>query len=265
MHRFSCYVDVERFLGQPVKDLAQFLCCLPQEVRHDTIVLIADFFKHINHQRDFFRFEKSREREIFFERLPLNERDTEILWELILSFFKRHAENASGKPIPQDDLIALRKGRLFEEILYRIGPVRREKVELVCMHCQPMVDRKKLPILCQDKDLSSKNIDLAFWGRDYVEAYECKSNVSFFLRMAMGHGEKAKKVRDKLRYLNALALTLEKYFGHVEVVLASFTTDRDYERFLKELQRWVFPCGKKLLFKIKTIDEILNEVTPCLP
>ncbi len=262
MNRFSCYVDVERFLGEPVKELAQFLCCLRRGKRSEAILSVANFLKKVNKVGDFYQFKNSPEKTKFMEELPLPKEDREILWKLISRFFLKHCENSSGIEIPQNDLISLRKGRLFEEIIYRIGPAKRWKVDLVSMHCQPMINGRKADIKCGDKIISGKNLDVVFWGKNYVEGYECKSNVAFFIQLGMGHGERAKKIRDKVRYLNQLAIFLKRHFRETEITLASFAPDRNYEKFIPVIKEWISKCGDedKIHFKIKTIEDILKEV-----
>jgi len=150
---FSCFVEVERFLGEPVKELVQFLFCLSKRDSVEVITKIATFFQFVDHVRDFYRFKHERKGE-FLSSLPLNREEKEELWRLLKNFFLRHSENSSGKPIPQDDLVALRKGRLFEELVFHLGPLKKEKVELVSMHCKPMLNRKVLEIKCGSKPLS---------------------------------------------------------------------------------------------------------------
>ncbi|WP_457568008.1 hypothetical protein [Desulfurobacterium sp.] len=261
MKRFSCYVDVERFLGEPVKELAQFLCCLRRGKRFEVILSVAEFLKKVNKTGDFYQFKNSGEKTKFMEKLPLSDEEKKVLWKLISRFFLKHCENSSGIEIPQNDLISLRKGRLFEEIIYRIGPARKWKVDLVSMHCQPMLNGKKVEIKCRERTISGKNLDVVFWGKHYIEGYECKSNVAFFIQLGTGHNERARKIRDKIRYLNQLAAFLKKNFREVEITLASFAPDRNYEKFIPVIKEWISQCGdERLHFKIKTIEDILKEV-----
>lgn len=254
---FSCYVDIERFLGEPVKELVHFLVCLKEE-KIPVIIRIAKFFQYVNRVEEFYAFKKEKDK--FLSYFPLSESEKEELWKLVENFFLKHSENSSGKPIPQDDLVGLRKGRLFEELVYHLGPVEREKVELLSMHCQPMLNRERIEIFCGKKELSNKNIDVVFWGKHYVEGYECKGNVEFFLKLGFGRGEKARKVREKVLYLNQLAKTLKKHF-ETKIYLASFAPKIDVEWCRKTALEWVKECGApKLDFEIITISDFLNSV-----
>ncbi|WP_456435627.1 hypothetical protein [Thermovibrio ammonificans] len=258
MALFSCYVDVERFLGEPVKELVHFLVCLRRRERFPVIVQIARFFQEVEHVSQFYNFRRERKEE-FLSSLPVSTAEKRILWHLLENFFLKHSENSSGKEIPQDDLIALRKGRLFEELVYHLGPVNREKVELTSMHCQPMVNRKKLQIRCRSKVLSGKNLDVVFWGRGYVEGYECKGNVQFFLELGLGRGEKARKVREKVQYLNQLALALKNRFSEVHIYLASFAPDIDMDRCRELSLRYASECGKgELHLELITIEDFIS-------
>jgi len=254
---FSCYVDIERFLGEPVKELVHFLICLGNN-KIPVITQVAKFFQHVNKVEEFYPFRKRKEE--FLSLLPLKGNEKEKLWELIENFFLKHSENSSGKPIPQDDLVGLRKGRLFEELVYHLGPIRKEKVELLSMHCQPMLNRERIKISCGKKNLSHKNVDVVFWGKRYVEGYECKGNVEFFLKLGFGKGEKARKVREKVLYLNQLAYTLKKYF-EAKIYLASFAPEIDVDWCRKTALEWVGECGApKLDFEIITISNFLHSI-----
>ncbi len=258
MALFSCYVDIERFLGEPVKELAQFLCCLRRGKRAAVIRSVAELLKEADSIGEFKRIERKRA-ESFFPFIEKGERD--VLWKLIKRFYLKPSENSSGRRIPQNELIALRKGRLFEEIVFRLGPVRKWKVDLVSMHCQPMVNRERLRVRCGERDLSGKNVDVVFWGRDYVEGYECKSNLDFYVSIGMGRSEKSRKVRDKIRYLNQLARELKRHFGEVHINLASFFPGRSWERHIGTIRSWLKECGDgKVHFEFMTIDEFLNLV-----
>ena len=260
MALFSCYVDIERFLGEPVKELVHFLICLRRKERIPVITQIAKFFQYVDHIGQFHQFRREKKEE-FLNSLPISFAEKRILWGLIENFFLRHAENSSGKPIPQDDVVSLRKGRLFEELVYHLGPINRDKVELLSMHCQPMVNRERLRIFCGKRELSGKNVDVAFWGKHYVEAYECKGNVEFFMRLAFHGGEKARKVREKILYLNQLAYELSKFF-EARIYLASFAPDIDLDWCRKTAIEWVRECGApKLDFEIITVNEFLREIT----
>ena len=260
MALFSCYVDVERFLGEPVKELVHFLICLRRKERVPVITQIARFFQKVDHVEQFYRFRKEQKGE-FFQAISLSTAEKRILWNLIEGFFLKHAENSSGKPIPQDDVIALRKGRLFEELVYHLGPIERGKVELLSMHCQPMVNRNRLRIFCGEKELSGKNVDVAFWGRHYVEAYECKGNVEFFMRLAFHGGEKARKVKEKILYLNQLAYQLSRFF-ETRIYLASFAPDIDLDWCRKTALEWVRECGApRLNFELITVNSFLEKLS----
>jgi len=255
---FSCYVDVERFLGEPVKELAQFLCCLRRGRRAKVIETLAELIKEADHIRKFKEIE-SQGKKLFYNLLP--EDEVEILWKLIVRFYLKPSENSSGKRIPQDDLIALRKGRLFEEIVFRLGPVKKWKVDLVSMHCQPMINRERIKIKCRKLELSGKNLDVVFWGKDYVEGYECKSNVAFYISLGKGHSEKARKVRDKLKYMNQLTKELRKHIREVHINLASFVPDVNWEKNLDLLRNWLADCGdSKIHFNLITIKDFLKHV-----
>jgi len=255
---FSCYVDVERFLGEPVKELALFLSCLRREDRLSVISTIARFFQEVDHLNEFYRFKKERKDE-FLSSLPIPSGERKALWHLIENFFLRQSENSSGKPIPQDDLIALRKGRLFEELVYYLGPVSKEKVELTSMHCQPMVNRKRVEIRCRNRVLSNKNLDVVFWGRGYVEGYECKGNVQFFLELGLRGGERGRKVREKVMYLNQLGRFLSFFFREVRVYLASFALDVDLKRCRELALQYVRECGRRELhFEIITVEDFIR-------
>ena len=259
MALFSCYVDVERFLGEPVKELVHFLICLRKKERFSVILQIAKFFQYVDHINQFYEFKEKRKKE-FFSSLPISNMEKEILWKLLKNFYLKHSENSSGKPIPQDDLIALRKGRLFEELVFHLGPVESEKVDLLSMHCQPIVNREKLRIYCRWRELSGKNIDVAFWGRDYVEGYECKGNVEFFIKLGLSGSEKARKVREKILYLNQLAYTLKKYF-ETRIYLASFAPEIDIDWCRKTALEWVRECGaQRLNFEIVTVLDFLKKI-----
>jgi len=258
MALFSCYVDVERFLGEPVKELARFLVCLRRKERLPVISTIARFLQSVEHLEHFHRFARERKGE-FLSSLPLSDAERQILWSLLEKFFLKHSENSSGRPIPQDDLIALRKGRLFEELVYHLGPVKRERVELTSMHCQPMVNRKRVEIKCRGRSLSNKNLDVVFWGRDYVEGYECKGNVQFFLELGLRGGEKGRKVREKVMYLNQLARFLKFVFKEVHIYLASFAPDIDIDRCRELSLRYISECGRRELhFELITVEEFVN-------
>ena len=260
MALFSCYVDIERFLGEPVKELVHFLVCLEEEERSSTIVQIARFFQHVDHIGQFYRFREEK-KEQFLKSLSISDVKKYRLWNLIENFFLRHAENSSGKPIPQDDVVSLRKGRLFEEIVYHLGPLEKGRVDLLSMHCQPMINRNRLRISCSGRELSGKNVDVAFWGRHYVEAYECKGNVEFFLKLASHGGERARKVREKVLYLNQLAFELRKYFK-TKIYLASFAPDINLEWCRKTATKWVENCGSpKLNFEIITVEDFLRKLS----
>ena len=255
---FSCYVDVERFLGEPVKELVRFLVCLRKKERIPVITQIARFFQHVDHVFQFYRFRNERKEE-FLNHLPISFSEKRILWNLLENFFLKHSENASGRPIPQDDLIALRRGRLFEELVFHLGPVEKEKVELTSMHCQPMVNRKRLPVYCRERELSGKNLDVVFWGKEYIEGYECKGNVKFFLEFGLRSGERARKVKEKVLYLNQLSKTLKKFFSDVRIYLASFAPDIDLKKCEELCNRWILECGETgLHFKIITVEEFLS-------
>jgi hypothetical protein len=255
---FSCYVDVERFLGKPVKELVLFLVCLKRRKRFAVITQIARFFQRVDRVSHFYQF-KRKQKEEFFSHLSISFTEKRILWQLLENFFLKHSENSSGKPIPQDDLIALRKGRLFEELVYHLGPVKKELVELASMHCQPMVNRKKLKVFCGHRELSGKNLDVAFWGRKYIEGYECKGNVEFFLKLGTKGGERARKVREKVQYLNQLSSTLKRHFPQVNIYLASFAPRIDLERCLELCRSWIKECGDHdLHFRIITVEEFLS-------
>ncbi|RUM89172.1 MAG: hypothetical protein DSZ25_01070 [Thermovibrio sp.] len=259
MALFSCYVDVERFLGEPVKELVHFLVCLRKKERVKVIGKVAEFFQYVDHLRQFFEFKREK-REEFLSLLPLSNPERRILWKLIENFFTKHSENSSGKPIPQDDLIALRKGRLFEELVFHLGPIEKGRVELLSMHCQPMVNRRILRVFCKDRELSGKNIDVAFWGRDYVEGYECKGNVEFFLRLGFKGGEKGRKVREKVFYLNQLSKLLKRFF-EARIYLASFAPDIDLEWCRETSLKWLRECGEdRLEFEIITVNDFLSEI-----
>ena len=261
MALFSCYVDIERFLGEPVKELVHFLICLKEEERFSVIVQIARFLQHVDHIGQFYRFREEK-KEQFLKSLSTSDAKKYRLWNLIENFFLRHAENSSGKPIPQDDVVSLRKGRLFEEIVYHLGPVERGRVDLLSMHCQPMINRNRMRIFCNGRELSGKNVDVAFWGRHYVEAYECKGNVEFFLKLAFRGGERARKVREKVLYLNQLAFELKKYFK-TKIYLASFAPDIDLDWCRKTATKWVEKCGSsKLNFEIITVEDFLQKLSP---
>jgi len=261
-NRFSCYVNIERFLGEPVKELAKFLCCFRRGKRSETTLAIAHLLKNVDTIKEFYKFRNSKEKESLMHKLPLDKNETEILWKLITRFYFKQAENSAGKTIPQNDVIAIRKGRLFEEIVYHLGPTKRWKVDLVCMHCQPMINRKKIEIYCNGKPLTGKNIDVVFWGKDYVEGYECKSNLAFFFELGKRNDERGRKIRDKIRYLNLLTKTLKQHFKEVEIILASFSPDRNFTKYIPDIKRWILKCDKeeKIHFKIKTIKDILKEM-----
>jgi hypothetical protein len=259
MALFSCYVDVERFLGESVKELVHFLICLRKKERIPVILQIAKFFQYVDHIKQFYEFKETK-RDEFFSSLPISNTEREILWKLLKNFYLKHSENSSGKPIPQDDLIALRKGRLFEELVFHLGPIKKEEVDLLSMHCQPMVNRERLKIYCRGKELSGKNIDVAFWGRNYVEGYECKGNVEFFIKLGFSGSEKAKKVREKILYLNQLAYTLKRYF-ETKIYLASFAPEIDIDWCRKTALEWVRECGApKLNFEIITVFDFLKSI-----
>ncbi len=261
MNVFSCYVDVERFLGLPVEELVRFLICLPYHRRISTIISIAEFFQYVDKVGEFIEFKKTK-KEKFLETIPLNEHGKFKLWRLLKNFFLKHSENLSGKEIPQNDLIALRKGRLFEELVFHLGPINRKVVNLMCLHCQPMVNRRKLKVFCNKKNLSGKNIDVTFWGRNYVEGYECKGNVEFFIRLGTGHSERSRKVREKILYLHLLSKELKKYFSDVNIYLASFAPKIDMDFCLQKCKSWVNEyCGdEEIQFKIITINDFLKEI-----
>ncbi|WP_457681179.1 hypothetical protein [Thermovibrio sp.] len=254
---FSCYVDVERFLGEPVKELVHFLVCLRRKERLPVIGLVAQFFQQVDHLGQFYRFRRERKEE-FLSKLPVSNAEKRILWHLLENFFLRHSENSSGKEIPQDDLIALRKGRLFEELVYHLGPIRKELVELTSMHCQPMVNRKRVEIKCGGKVLSGKNLDVVFWGKDYFEGYECKGNVEFFLELGLKEGEKGRKVREKVMYLAQLGRFLRGVFKESRLFLASFAPEIDLERCRELSLEFVRECQiKELPFEIITVKDFL--------
>ena len=260
MHLFSCYVDVERFLGEPVKELVHFLICLRRKERFSVITHIARFFQYVDHVSQFYQFRREKKEE-FLGALPISVAEKRILWNLIEKFFLKHAENSSGKPIPQDDVVSLRKGRLFEELVYHLGPIEKERVELLSMHCQPMVNRKRLKIFCKGRELSGKNVDVAFWGKGYVEAYECKGNAEFFMRLALHGGEKARKVKEKILYLNQLAYELSKFF-EARIYLASFAPDINLDWCRRTALEWVRECGApRLNFEFITVCDFLKKLS----
>ncbi len=261
MALFSCYVEVERFLGEPVKELVHFLVCLRKKERLPVILSIASFFQEVDHLSQFYSF-KSKRREEFLSSLPVSEVEKSILWSLIEKFFLRHSENSSGKPIPQDDLIALRKGRLFEELVYHLGPMEKSKVELTSMHCQPLVDRKRVKLRCGGLTLEGKNLDVVFWGREYFEGYECKGNVEFFLELGLRGGERGRKVREKVIYLDRLGRFLRSVFKESRVFLASFAPSVNLERCKELSLSFVSQCSKlkKLHFEIITVKDFLNSL-----
>ncbi len=259
---FSCYVEKERFLGQPTKDLADFVACKKGALRKKLILSLASLLETVDHIDEFDCFRSSGKLEEFLRMLALPKEDSLTLKFLILSFFEKHSENSSGIEIPQDDVISLRKGRLFEEILYRIGPVKRGDVDLLSMHCQPMLNREILEIKCGRDEITGKNLDVVFWGKDYIEGYECKSCVNYFIDLGKSKSEKGKKVREKIRYLNQLAKTLKKYFKEVHIVLASFSPEENLSRQIPLLRRWVSECDgdSTLYFKILGIEKILETI-----
>jgi hypothetical protein len=260
MALFSCYVDVERFLGEPVKELVHFLICLRKKERFQVISQVAVFFQYVDHLHQFYRFKEER-LSYFFSSLPLSQVEKRILWSLIENFFLKHSENSSGKPIPQDELIALRKGRLFEELVFHLGPVAKGRVELLSMHCQPMVNRKRLKIKCRGRELSGKNLDVVFWGRDYVEGYECKGNVEFFLELGLKGGDKGRKVKEKVWYLNQLAYILKRLFKEAHVFLASFAPEIDHDKCRRIASEWVRECGaRELYFELITVKDFLSRL-----
>ncbi len=261
MNLFSCYVEVERFLGEPVKELVHFLICLPRRKRLKVISKLAQFFQFVDHIGEFYKF-RNEKKERFLSSLPLSSSEKRKLWKLTENFFLRHSENSSGKPIPQDDLIALRKGRLFEELVFHIGPIKKWKVELVSMHCQPMINRRKVEIYCGNKLLTGKNLDVVFWGKDYVEGYECKGNVQFFINLGLGHGEKAKKIREKIQYLNQLAVTLKKHMKEVKIYLASFAIDINLSFVNSAIKQWAKECDEEIHFEVITVKDFLEKVPP---
>ena len=260
---FSCYVDVERFLGLPVKNLANFLICLSKPERFSTITVISTFFQHINSLKDFKVF-SLKEKENFFSQLKLDSKKKEFLWKLLKDFFFKQSENSSGKYIPQDDLISLRKGRLFEELVYNLGPIKPFRVELTCMHCQPMINRRKLKVCYKGRDLSHKNIDVVFWGRNYVEGFECKGNAEFFIRLAYSKSRNSKKAVDKLLYLHLLAKKLRHFIPEVRIYLASFATKIDLDfcnYYVKQLIQ--SHLNESPSFKIITLENFLKSIPFC--
>ena len=260
---FSCYVDKERFLGEPTKELADFLCCAANPYKKELILSVANLVQTIEHIDDFECFRASGKLDEFLRMLSLPEEQKRILKFKILSFFEKHSENSSGIQIPQDDVISLRKGRLFEEIVYRLGAVRKDRVDLVSMHCQPMLNREILEIKCGKETITGKNLDVVFWGKDYIEGYECKSCVNFFIDMGKRNSERGRKIREKIRYLNMLAKTLKTYFKEVHIVLASFSPDEDLKKNIPLLRKWVAGCDgdSTLYFKIMGIEEILEKIS----
>ncbi|BBB31771.1 conserved hypothetical protein [Thermotomaculum hydrothermale] len=257
---FSCYVEKERFLGQPTKDLADFVACKKGSLRKTLILSLASLLESVDHINDFDCFRASGKLDEFLRMLELSKEDSITLKFLILAFFEKHSENSSGIEIPQDDVISLRKGRLFEEILYRIGPVKRGDVDLLSMHCQPMLNREVLEIKCGRDTVTGKNLDVVFWGKDYIEGYECKSCVNYFIDLGKSHAEKGKKVREKIRYLNQLAKTLKNYFKEVHIILASFSPEEDLKRQIPLLRQWVSECDgdSTLYFKVMGIEKIID-------
>ena len=259
MALFSCYVDVERFLGEPVKELVRFLVCLRRKERFPVILSIASFFQEVDHLSQFYAFRREK-KEAFLSSLPISQVERLILWSLIEKFFLRHSENSSGKLIPQDDLIALRKGRLFEELVYHLGPIEKSKVDLTSMHCQPVVNRKRIRLRCGSLTLEGKNLDVVFWGREYFEGYECKGNVEFFLELGLRKGERGRKVREKVIYLDRLGRFLRSVFKESRVFLASFAPEVDVEKCKELSLSFVSQCSKlnKLHFEIITVKDFLN-------
>ncbi len=256
---FSCYVDYERFLGEPVKDLAAYLSCLKGRKREEVILNLAYLFKKINRVRDYYKIKNTK----FLSEFNLSEPERQRLSKLINRFFLKQSENSSGRFIPQDSLVALRKGRLFEEIVYMLGPIERERVDLTSMHCQPMLNGKRVEVRCGKKVLTRKNIDVVFWGRKYVEAYECKSNVPFFLYLGKGRGERARKVRDKVRYLNQTARILNERFGKANIYLASFAPDVNLSESTELVRDWISSCGdSRIRMKLITIKDFLKRLYP---
>ncbi len=259
---FSCYVEKERFLGEPTKELADFLCCRKNPHKKALILSVANLLQEIEHISDFECFRSAGKLDEFLRMLSIPEEDKRELKFKLLSFFQKHSENSSGIEIPQDDVISLRKGRLFEEILYRLGAVQKSKVDLVSMHCRPMLNRQILEIKCGKYEITGKNLDVVFWGKDYIEGYECKSCVNFFIDMGKRKGERARKIREKIKYLNMLAKTLKKYFNEVHIVLASFSPDEDLKKNIPLLRKWVSECegDSTLYFRIMGIEEILEKI-----
>ena len=257
---FSCFVEKERFLGQPTKELADFVACRKGNLRKELILSLASLVETVDHIRDFDCFRSSGKLDEFLRMLDLPKEDLMTLKFLILAFFEKHSENSSGYEIPQDEVISLRKGRLFEEILYRIGPVKKGEVDLLSMHCQPMLNREILEIKCGKEVITGKNLDVVFWGKDYIEGYECKSCVNYFIDLGKSHTEKGKKVREKIRYLNQLAKTLKKYFKEVHIVLASFSPEEDVLKQIPLLRKWVSECDgdSTLYFKVLGIEKLLG-------
>ncbi|GEM_PF-867225 len=259
---FSCFVEKERFLGQPTKQLADFICCKRGSLRKELILSIANLVETIDHIRDFDCFRSSGKLEEFLRMLDLEKEERIKLKFLILAFFEKHSENSSGIEIPQDDVISLRKGRLFEEIVYRIGPVKKGDVDLLSMHCKPMLNREVLEIKCKDNEITGKNLDVVFWGKDYIEGYECKSCVNYFIDLGKSHLEKGKKVREKIRYLNQLAKTLKQHFKEVHIVLAGFSPQEDVKKQIPLLRKWVSKCDgdSTLYFKLMGIEDLLDSI-----
>jgi hypothetical protein len=135
----------------------------------------------------------------------------------------------------------------------------KERVELTSMHCQPMVNRRRLPVYCKEKELSRKNLDVVFWGKGYIEGYECKGNVEFFLELGLRSGEKARKVKEKILYLNRLSKTLKHFFSDVRIYLASFAPGINLKKCEELCNRWILKCGDHdFHFKIITIEEFLS-------
>ena len=124
-----------------------------------------------------------------------------------------------------------------------------------------MVNRKRLKIKCRGRELSGKNLDVVFWGKDYVEGYECKGNVEFFLELGLRGGEKGRKVKEKVWYLNQLAYILKKLFKEALIYLASFAPSVNVEKCKGIALKWVEECGSKgLHFEIITVKDFLSKL-----
>jgi len=104
---------------------------------------------------------------------------------------------------------------------------------------------------------------VAFWGRNYVEGYECKGNVEFFIHLGLGKGERARKVREKVQYLNQLALKLKGRIPEVKIYLASFAINVDMEFIYEKVNEWIRECdkeNKRPHFEVITIKDFLEKL-----